>query len=379
MPTKTRSVGADASCPICNSAAQLLHEHRRYQPLLPSPGDQHTIALAVFYCDSCAHGFLTDNFEGSLHGYYVSSPRRSNYSSVTQRDAKSVQAILGKVSDDIAQSILEIGGGFSPFPQLLMQSQKVSSYLSVDPAFRFLVEHPASNLAGFSFTDRLPDNGNYSVVVARQVLEHIEHLPDFLEHLKSLAAPDAIFYFEVPNFIHTLQYASWFDICFEHKHYFTQRSLVSSLLNAGLSPFVQGHLNGGHDLYVMASLGDRPDTLTMDSPVTDSPGMLTWAELPEKYFGYGLNSNLESILNFSRADPPVYLFDDGAGVSETYWGKRRIEVGAFSDSKLLQLNTKHGHFPIVIFAPFSVEKIRAKLPRGQAIAVIDGSCLLFIQ
>ncbi|MDC1160610.1 class I SAM-dependent methyltransferase [Luminiphilus sp.] len=285
---------------------------------------------------------------------------------------------MSSISSRHTQTVLEIGGGFSSFPRLLIESGRISSYLAVDPAFRHLIEHPESSFDVFTFADKLPQDRQFSIIVIRQVLEHIWDLPDFLAKLKSLGNLDAVIYVEVPNFSHTLRYDSWFDICFEHKHYFTQRSLVSILKRCGLHPFRNGFLNDDHDFYVITSSSGQHEVLTKNRSNTSAQFSPAWPQLPDHYFGYGLNSNLESILNFSGGRTPKYIFDDGVAVKQTYFGTERIEVGPFSEGKLLQLRKKYGDLPVIIFAPFSLKSIRAKLPENQVAAVISGSSLLTV-
>lgn len=376
MPSDFFNSETDVSCPLCKCPAALLRESTNYRPFLPSSSCQSPISVALLHCHICNHGFLADNFTGSLENYYADGPRRGTQRAVTQREITSASAILSNISSRQAQTVLEIGGGFSPFPRLLIESGRISSYLSVDPAFRYLTEHPVGGLDEFTFADRLPQEGQFSIIVIRQVLEHIWDLPDFLAELKSLGNHDLIVYVEVPNFSHTLRYGTWFDICFEHKHYFTQESLVSVLKRAGLHPFSHGFLNDEHDFYVIASSGQPHEGAPKNTGCISDRFTPAWPQMPDHYFGYGLNSNLESILNFSRGSTPRYVFDDGVGVNQTYLGSKRIEVGPFSERKFLDLREQYGDLPVIIFAPFSLQNIRAKLPENQVAAVISGSGLL---
>lgn len=376
MPNDIFTTVTDVSCPLCKCPASVLREPSTYRPFLPNSSCESAISVALVHCHICNHGFLADNFTGSLEDYYADGPRRGNNLAFTQREITSANAILSSISSRHNQTVLEIGGGFSPFPRLLIESGKISSYLSVDPAFRHLTEHPESSLDAFTFADELPQESQFSVIVIRQVLEHVLDLPGFLAKLKSQCNVDTVVYVEVPNFSYTLRHGSWFDICFEHKHYFTQKSLVSILRRCGLHPFRDGFLNEEHDFYVIASPSQRPEVLPVKNNNISAALTPAWPKLPNHYFGYGLNSNLESILNFSGATAPKYLFDDGAAVTHTYLGAKKIEVGPFSKGKLLNLIEKYGDLPIIIFTPFSLEKIRARLPENQATGVISGSRLL---
>lgn len=65
----------------------------------------------------------------------------------------------------------------------------------------------------------------YNAFVARQVLEHIPDINDFLQGIRKSLTPDGLGLIEVPNFEQTLSQQRFYDFFTEHVNYFTERTL----------------------------------------------------------------------------------------------------------------------------------------------------------
>jgi hypothetical protein len=91
------------------------------------------------------------------------------------------------------------------------------------------------------------------MVVCRHVLEHLEDPAALLSELKD-AAPDAVFYFEVPNADSIFDGTNPWDLIYPHVTYFGLDALQNLFRGAGFHVLRAGTSYGGQFLYIEADL-----------------------------------------------------------------------------------------------------------------------------
>lgn len=140
--------------------------------------------------------------------------------------------------------VLEIGGNDSSGWKAASDVHGNSTYyLNVDPCGGDIKE-----LFTESLGKRLADSGNLrNLIVACNVLGHVDDLDDFLRGVKHLLHPDGVFVFEVPYWGRTCSEAAYSQIYSEHLSYFSYLPLQIALQRNGLEIFdTQGfEVHGG--------------------------------------------------------------------------------------------------------------------------------------
>ena len=166
---------------------------------------------------------------------------------------------------------------------------------------RVLGVEPASNIAAIaerngvatvnrffdsSAADEIRDlHGSASVVIANNVLAHVDDTADFLTGCKKLISSDGIVVVEVPYLLHLLERLEYDTIYHEHLCYFSAASLVRLFQNAGFSvlKIEEKPVHGG-SLRLYATQNMKPD----------EPGVLSLLEREraaglmkrERYIGF---------------------------------------------------------------------------------------------
>lgn len=79
-------------------------------------------------------------------------------------------------------------------------------------------------------------HGHQDVVVARQILEHVHDIPQFMAAVSALAKPNGYVVFEVPDNTRVLETFNYSALWEEHLFYFTPATFQSCLDRWGFSP-----------------------------------------------------------------------------------------------------------------------------------------------
>jgi hypothetical protein len=363
------------ACPICLSSDLAALADKNYALMHPVASLSREIDLKFSYCKLCGHGFHSSESNIDLDRYYRTSPKRAVSSAgLNERESVALKKITSMVKSSFRGTAVEYGGGYSQLPAHLIEALDITLYLAVDPSFaEGGIEHPCANIDQFKCvaSPEFQQLGE-SILIARQVIEHLDDPGKFLETCRSQIGPGSYFYIEVPNFDYTKKFSSWYDLCFEHFHYFTPMSMRRLLQRCGFSVSEIGFANNGHDFFALGRCVEgRGSAVEAPSEEPCADARPEWAPLPETYIAYGCNSNLESILNFSQAALPRHIFDDGASINKIYFDGDAIDVSPFSIEKLAEITKgNEPQIPIVIFAPFSSSQIRKKIPGAAQVLCI---------
>lgn len=191
--------------------------------------------LTQYICTACGHGHLT-------HAIPADVLYNSNVAIPTDHSAGDVRFAFIQSASDLTQvngTIVEFGGGPGELAEQARQALKRPRATVMDFVDR--VAYPALD---FVKMDLNIDADKIPVLLEQQLhdrnlflLSHVvEHLSDPYALLKELHRfSDSLVYIEVPDFgtAHPATTLKFSLNCLEHYHYFTDRSLLAMVQNAG--------------------------------------------------------------------------------------------------------------------------------------------------
>ena len=134
--------------------------------------------------------------------------------------------------------VLEIGCGKGDFLIALARASGATC-IGIDPSYR-AGRHDRSGL-DITFHAELLGPGHHDLapdlVICRHTLEHIGDLHDFLGHIAAIMAgrPGAVLYADVPDAGAVFRDGAFWDVYYEHCHYFTPASFAAVLQRAGFA------------------------------------------------------------------------------------------------------------------------------------------------
>jgi hypothetical protein len=236
------SIYTDCSCPLCNSkeCTEILsisnlpvHSHQLFKTaeaaLKVNKGEIH-----LTYCTDCTHIF-NRSFDPALINYNVSYENALHFSPVFRNyETKLAQNLINKYNLR-GKSIADMGAGDGHFLKticVLGQNTGLaidSSAVAIDDPVRN-IEIINTSIIDYDFEKEV------DFISCRHVLEHIYDVDKFLKNLALQLRKNNVgiqLYFEVPNADYMIDNQSYFDILYEHCHYFTSDSLKNVFGNNG--------------------------------------------------------------------------------------------------------------------------------------------------
>lgn len=235
--------GTSVNCPLCNHAT----DHVLTTSLRRGNG-------AVFYCESCAHGFLVPENKIDSKKYYAEE-YRSEYSHKAtggSTHAREIFDIYRKYQKDRLQLIspllnkktklLEVGASAGQFLVNVKDQVAMAHAIELDPDCCQFLKSELKIDADSEFLRQSKFNEEkYDVVCSFQVMEHVESPVDFLKDLRQSLVPGGKAFVEVPNLkdpllsVWNIEAYKTFFYHVAHLHYFTVESLKKVALDAGFS------------------------------------------------------------------------------------------------------------------------------------------------
>ncbi|MFW2387724.1 MAG: methyltransferase domain-containing protein [Polyangiales bacterium] len=230
-------------CPACGSKKLTPFHSMRSIPALSctiwdTPAEakscpQGDIDLAL--CETCAL-LLNTSFDPELLHYDEAYEASLHHSPLFTRYAEELAEGLIERYGLKEKTVLEIGCGKGAFLEMLVKMGN-NRGLGFDPSYEAEPDYVPDERITFVkefYTEKhleiSPD-----LVIARQLLEHVEEPLEFLTGLRRTLGDrhDTIVVFEVPNALDMLQRADLWDVIYEHPIYFTPLSLDRLLRSAG--------------------------------------------------------------------------------------------------------------------------------------------------
>jgi methylation protein EvaC len=205
-------------------------------------------------------------------------------------------------------------------------------------------------------------DGAADVIVAANVMCHIEHIRDVFDGIRILLAPDGLFIFEDPYLGEIIRKTAYDQIYDEHAYYFSLQSIeyLAALHGMEVSDVESLQVHGGSMRYTLSHKGviapapavaqlrveekeiklDDPSTFFAFSRAVDKSrtdlidAVKTAREMNKRIVGYGATSKSTTVINYCGLTPADIKF-----ISDT----TPIKQGKFSPG---------AHIPIRPYAEF---------------------------
>jgi hypothetical protein len=227
-------------CPVCEATgAEVFHEQRDALVFCNRPASSRTQALAapradirLAICRRCTHVFNTA-FDPA-HAHYGAGYENSlHFSDTFGAYEHSLAEGLIERFDLRGKHIVDLGCGDGSFLRLLctLGDNRGTGFDPAAPRGDGKVELVAAPYSVAHARMRA------DFVSCRHVLEHLDEPRTFLDGLKPLLrAKAASYYFEVPNGVMTFCDRFVWDVLYEHRSYFSPRSLQALFDYTDLGP-----------------------------------------------------------------------------------------------------------------------------------------------
>ncbi len=125
--------------------------------------------------------------------------------------------------------VYDIGCGKGTFLKMLCAEYPALKGIGIDPSYEGDLQ-PMDNLTFIrDFFKAEHVTAAPALILSRHVFEHIEFPKDFLEIIREPIStyPDVPFFIEVPDFTWIVANKTFWDICYEHCNYFSQKSIAA--------------------------------------------------------------------------------------------------------------------------------------------------------
>ena len=242
------------SCAVCKSTSSHsiyeLNDCPIYHVLPDGDGDNllEFVTIELVVCDCCGHVFNSAFDQKIAQKMYETSLPTNAKVNALMADAELELAsrILG-FSNVPSPKVLEVGGGGADLSRAMCQNAE--EVWLVDPSPELgngNFSEKNLRIVNSQFPSALPMNF-FDVLVAKQVLEHVQDPLLFLQSLRSVATDDCVLYLEVPSLTYILDNASVQDIHFAHVHYFSPNIIKALASQSGFKILEVQDLKDGHD------------------------------------------------------------------------------------------------------------------------------------
>lgn len=345
------------SCRCCNSSSlqQLIDLGRLpiAHHLLKSRDETFEVfPLSLHVCDDCGLVQVTHPIDPEVlyRGYnfnfssWKPEPQFPDEVNTIMLDAKP-EAVLevgandGRFLNALRERGLKTGVGIEP--------NSISGKMCAERGFPVYSDMLTKQLAG----EIVKEHGNFDVFIARQVVEHLLDLDDFLTCAEIALKPNGAVFISVPDVQAQLERGDLSMFWEEHVNYFTRPVLIDLLRRHGFDPIsVKTYDFSGGCLSVLARRG-VPRTEKPERPAAIVTAAKEWPGRV-KEFGARMEAALKT-LRAKNYDVVMY----GAGVRACPWANildfRHLLDAALDDQKERQgLFLAYSLLPIV--APGSV-------------------------
>ena len=210
------------------------------------------LMLEIVECDACGHVYNRAFDSKILNKLYGNAPLPCMpvHPSMHSRHSNLLNWIGTRAFH--RKHVLEIGGGSGHFARLL---SSFANHIDVYEPNPLLTKSlmPESNINIYTQSFPAPDSPveSYDFVVSRQVLEHIPEVDDTLRAIGQALKFGGLAYIEVPSLSYIINNNAYFDLHFEHVHYFSPDSIIYLASQFGLKARNTLEIMGGHDFGIL--------------------------------------------------------------------------------------------------------------------------------
>lgn len=196
--------------------------------------------LRLFWCSNCFLVQLVDIVDKEhlfKHYLYMTSASKP----IVEHFRKYAKDVFDKFLKDDNPFVVEIGSNDG---SLLSEFKKLgASILGIEPASNLAKLANELNITtrndffSSNVAQEITKSHNASVVVANNVIGHIENLHDLMEGIKILIGDNGVFIFEVPYLIDLMKNLEFDTIYHEHLSYFSILPVINLVNRFGLEVF----------------------------------------------------------------------------------------------------------------------------------------------
>jgi len=183
----------------------------------------------IYMCTNCGHNQIENLNELNYYEDYLMQVSHSNKINVLQD--QQIQKLLSYTKK--TQSLIEIGCGDGNF---LSKTTKYFDYsVGYEPSLNFYNLCKQKNLEVINsyFPSIDIKNKLFDVFVSRQVFEHLENPKEILKNIYSALHERGVGLIEVPNGRKIFNDGRYYEIISDHLNYFTEKSLLRLVSDAG--------------------------------------------------------------------------------------------------------------------------------------------------
>lgn len=237
-------------CRLCgayelNRVLRLAQAPRNISRLLRSDelSNDDAIELSVYACSDCGFVQLDQLVAPDFYDDYLMTVSHSEqmraYQQLQAEDFVQRFQLAGK-------RVIEIGVGDGNYLQYLRAAGVHAEGIEPSAKFREVAQRHGLHVhAGYVRRGHLVPGAPYEAFVARQVLEHVPDLNDFLQGIRASLAQDAYGLIEVPSLEQAMQGGRFYDFFPDHLNYFSARTLRVALERNGYQVLEQDRgMNG---------------------------------------------------------------------------------------------------------------------------------------
>jgi len=274
------------TCPICKgkeinslfSSDVPVLQNRVYDSIIEAK-ESTKASVNLTHCNTCNFTFNAD-FDDSII-LYDEKYDNAVPSQIFTQYYKAICSYLYKKYGLENGIIYDIGCGKGTFLNIFCDLYPMVKAIGIDPSYEGDL-NPRSNLTfikDFFKTEHVTDRP--SLIISRHVFEHIEFPKEFLELIRNpIAAIKTIpVFIEVPDFGWIVKNKTFWDICYEHCNYFSERSIEFMFNNSWstLNTITKGF--GDQYLWVEGVFnGGESDSLDLEFPEIEKKEITNFIE-----------------------------------------------------------------------------------------------------
>jgi 2-polyprenyl-3-methyl-5-hydroxy-6-metoxy-1,4-benzoquinol methylase len=287
------------TCPVCNSTA--IHPLQTVKDFAVS-GE----TFAIWQCEVCQLRFTQDAPDESVIGRYyksedyISHTNTGNgfinqlYLNIRKFTLQLKSNVIKKYTGLANGHLLDVGAGTGAFIHYMQQNSWTVTGVEPDAGARTVAQDTFGiTLQPNAVLKNLPEQ-SFDAITLWHVLEHVQHLHDYMDFLKRLLKPGGKLFIAVPNYqsvdagIYRLAWAAY-DVP-RHLYHFAPASIQALVQRHGLK--IEAHKPMWFDAFYISLLSSKYKN-----------GKTNWIGAA----GTGFRSNITALLNKSRCSSLIYV------------------------------------------------------------------------
>ncbi|WP_078129417.1 class I SAM-dependent methyltransferase [Leptospira alexanderi] len=173
---------------------------------------------------------ILKSYESDDYSYITPPPGSNEWSNALGlRNFNFIEEVMG---DKKVKSILEIGAGSTWLAEKIFEKFSPKSYCIVDPSLDIKDKKIIEIVKDFYPTSKL-NHKKFDVILGFNVLEHVKDPVGFLKNIYSNLSDEGIVILTLPNCTNQFEKGDLNVLIHEHMTYFTEKSMLWSISEAG--------------------------------------------------------------------------------------------------------------------------------------------------